>query len=127
MLRRGWSAWRVLRTLISPDPDGPRGTSLRLTAHGGVNEIGGNKVLLEAGGGALWLDFGLSFGAMKDFYCEFCQPRSWAYVGDQVALGLLPDLAGVYRDDLLSRTGRAEPGPPGQQGAFFSHAHMDHV
>jgi ribonuclease J len=100
---------------------------MRLTAHGGVNEIGGNKVLLEAGGGSLWLDFGLSFGAMKDYYCEFCQPRPWSFVGDQVALGLLPDLAGLYRDDLLSRMGRAEGGSPAQQAAFFSHAHMDHV
>ncbi len=100
---------------------------MRLTAHGGVGEIGGNKVLLEAGGGSLWLDFGLSFGAMKDYYCEFCQPRTWAFVGDQVALGLLPDLAGTYRDDLLSRMGREEPGPPGQSSAFVSHAHMDHV
>ena len=101
--------------------------TVRLTVHGGVGEIGGNKVLLEAGSGSLWLDFGLSYKREGEFYCEFCQPRGWSYVGDQVGLGILPDVPGVYRADLLSRMGRAEPGPPSAKGVFISHAHLDHA
>ncbi len=100
---------------------------VRLTVHGGVEEIGGNKVLLEAEGGSVWLDFGLSFSKLGEYYCEFCQPRSWSFVRDQLALGLLPELRGMYRPDLLRRGGRAEEGPASADGVFISHAHMDHV
>ncbi len=34
---------------------------LRLTLLGGVGEVGGNKVLLEGEGCALFLDFGVSY------------------------------------------------------------------
>ena len=101
--------------------------TVRLTVHGGVGEIGGNKVLLEAGKGGLWLDFGLSYKRQGEYYCEFCQPRGWSFVGDQVGLGILPDVQGIYRADLLSRMGRAEPGPPSARGVFISHAHLDHA
>ena len=101
--------------------------TVRLTVHGGVGEIGGNKVLLEADGGSLWLDFGLSYRREGEYYCEFCQPRGWSYLGDQVGLGILPDVPGVYRADLLSRMGRVEPGPPSADGVFISHAHLDHA
>ena len=33
-----------------------------LTFYGGINEIGGNKVLLEDNGTRIFLDFGMSFG-----------------------------------------------------------------
>jgi len=101
--------------------------TVRLTVHGGVGEIGGNKVLLEAGKGSLWLDFGLSYKRQGEYYCEFCQPRGWSFVGDQVGLGILPDVPGVYRADHLSRMGRDEPGPPSAKGVFISHAHLDHA
>ena len=37
-----------------------------LTFHGGVNEIGGNKILLEYGDTRIWLDFGKSFTMGED-------------------------------------------------------------
>ncbi len=98
-----------------------------LTVHGGVGEIGGNKVLLGSTHGGILLDFGMSFNAMADYYSEFCQPRGHSYLKDQLELGLLPDLPGLYREDYVRKAG-AEPGAPKAADAIFiSHAHMDHV
>lgn len=36
-------------------------TAVYLTCYGGVGAIGGNKLLLESGDRALWLDFGTDF------------------------------------------------------------------
>lgn len=98
-----------------------------VVVHGGVNEIGGNKVLVRGEHGSVLLDFGTSFGSMAQFYSEFCQPRGHSFVGDQVALGLLPDLPGLYREDLLGRMGRTVPEARSVDAMFLSHAHMDHM
>ena len=76
-----------------------------LTVHGGVGEIGGNKVLVGSTHGSVLLDFGMSFNAMADYYSEFCQPRSHSYLGDQVELGLLPEMPGLYREDHVRKAG----------------------
>jgi hypothetical protein len=39
-----------------------------LTFYGGVDEIGGNKILLQDGDANVLLDFGISFGLKKRFY-----------------------------------------------------------
>ena len=95
--------------------------------HGGVNEIGGNKVQIRGEHGSILLDFGTSFGAMAQFYSEFCQPRGHSFVGDQIALGLLPDIDGLYREDLLRKMGRPREEERAVGGMFLSHAHMDHM
>ena len=100
---------------------------VRVTVHGGVSEIGGNKVLLEGERGRVFLDFGLSFKVMAKYYSEFCQPRGHCYVGDQIALGMLPDMAGVYRSDLLRKAGFPDDEPRVADGVFVSHAHLDHM
>ncbi|MBC7263890.1 MAG: hypothetical protein H5T64_05950 [Chloroflexi bacterium] len=71
------------------------------TFYGGVGEIGGNKVLLEDGDTRIWLDFGMSFAQMGCFFEEFLQPRSNAGVRDLLALGILPPVEGIYRQDLI--------------------------
>jgi len=98
-----------------------------VVVHGGVNEIGGNKVLVRGDHGRVLLDFGTSFGSMAQFYSEFCQPRGHSFVGDQIALGLLPDLPGLYREDLLARMDRTDPEERSVEAMFLSHAHMDHM
>ena len=40
---------------------------LSLTFYGGVNEIGGNKILIEGDKTRLFLDFGMSFGMAGGF------------------------------------------------------------
>jgi ribonuclease J len=40
---------------------------------GGLNEIGGNKILLDHKGTRLFLDFGMSFGQSGKYFSEFIQ------------------------------------------------------
>src|SRR4030043_2269024 len=75
---------------------------VRLTFYGGVNEIGGNKILLEDGPAKLLLDFGFPYKRHKLFYEEYLKPRSGAGLLDPLALGLIPPLEGIYRDDLAT-------------------------
>lgn len=76
-----------------------------ITFHGGVNEIGGNKILLEDGGSKIMLDFGMSFAAANDYFDEFLQPRTNSCLRDLLTLGLLPAIPGIYRHDLLNHAG----------------------
>ncbi len=104
-----------------------------LTFYGGINEIGGNKVLLEDGEKRLLLDFGFPYKKHKLFYEEYLKPRGGAGLLDPLRMGLLPPLEGLYREDLA---------PPGMwdgfkgdklyrsvdklDGVLLSHAHLDH-
>jgi ribonuclease J len=104
-----------------------------LTFYGGINEIGGNKVLLEDRGRALLLDFGFPYKRHKLFYEEYLKPRSGAGLLDPLTMGLLPPLEGIYREDLetaaLWREFRGKPlyrKLDDVGGILLSHAHLDH-
>lgn len=99
---------------------------MRLTFLGGIREIGGNKILLEDSGARVFLDFGLSFSRRGKFFEEFLTPRTANGIGDFLEMGLLPDLKGVYREDLMKQLGR-KPEPTGVNAVFLSHAHADHA
>ena len=47
-----------------------------LTFYGGVNEVGGNKILLEDKDTKIFLDFGMSFGKRGAYFDEFMGPRT---------------------------------------------------
>ena len=98
-----------------------------LTFYGGVNEIGGNKILLEDKKTRIFLDFGFSFSKNKKFYSEFLQPRLCNGIGDYLELGIIPDLEGIYRNDLLENEGRKTSKYPRINGVLLSHAHADHA
>jgi ribonuclease J len=70
-----------------------------LTVYGGVNEIGGNKILLKDDDAKIFLDFGMSFGRRGLYFEEFLNPRTANGIGDFLELGLIPDIRGIYRDD----------------------------
>ncbi len=97
-----------------------------LTFYGGIKEIGGNKTLLEDKGTKIFLDFGMSFGKRGDFFEEFLTPRTANGIGDFLTMGLIPDIKGVYREDLLKHFGR-EPEKPEISAVVLSHAHADHA
>jgi ribonuclease J len=86
-----------------------------LTFYGGVNEIGGNKILLQDGDTKIFFDFGMSFAMKKQFYSPpFLSPKSEKSLQE---LGILPDIKGVYKFD---------PNPPEVDAIFLSHGHLDH-
>lgn len=97
-----------------------------LTFYGGVNEIGGNKILLQDNDTKIFLDFGMSFSRANCFFSDFLQPRKCNGLGDFIEFGLVPDLKGLYRTDFLKQMGRPNESLE-FQGLLLSHAHADHA
>jgi ribonuclease J len=97
-----------------------------LTFHGGVNEIGGNKILLEDGGTRIWLDFGKSFTMGEDYYTNWLQPRRSNGLKDYFEFNLLPKAPGLYAEEMLQNTDLNHE-KPAYDAVFISHAHADHV
>lgn len=98
----------------------------KITFYGGVNEVGGNKILLDDGGTRILLDFGKGFSRRARFFEEYLKPRSANGLVDFIEMGLIPDVEGIYRDDLLEMAGR-KAGAPTVDAVLVSHAHADHV
>ena len=99
---------------------------VKLAFYGGIKEIGGNKTLLEDNGTKIFLDFGMSFNRRGLYFEEFLTPRTANGIGDFLAMKLIPDIRGIYREDLLEHLGR-KPDEPDVQGVVLSHAHADHA
>lgn len=97
-----------------------------LTFYGGVDEIGGNKTLLEDEGTRILLDFGMSFKQAGMYFSEFLQPRKCNCFLDFQVTGLLPKLHGIYRSDYLRHLGQPEE-ERSVDGVLLSHAHADHA
>ena len=97
-----------------------------LTFYGGVNEIGGNKILLEDKDTRVFLDFGKGFSRRAKFFEEFINPRTANGIEDFLTMGLLPDIEGVYRDDLMKMAGRKIV-EPNVDAVLLTHAHSDHA
>lgn len=86
-----------------------------LTVYGGVNEIGGNKILIQDKDTRVFFDFGMSFTAKKQFYSPpYLSPKNEKSLQE---LGILPDIKGLYKFD---------PDPPEADAVFISHGHLDH-
>ncbi|UCH38250.1 MAG: MBL fold metallo-hydrolase, partial [Candidatus Bathyarchaeota archaeon] len=94
--------------------------------YGGVNEIGGNKVLLEDGSTRIFLDFGKSFNSGKPFFTSWLSPRSINGLGDYFEFGLLPKIQGIYANKQLTFTDLPYCKPT-IDAVFLSHAHFDHI
>jgi len=97
-----------------------------LTFYGGVNEIGGNKILLEDKDTRVFLDFGKSFSRRAKFFEEYINPRAANGIEDFLTMGLLPDIKGLYRDDLMKLAQR-EICEPNVDAVLLTHAHSDHA
>ena len=97
-----------------------------LTFYGGVNEIGGNKVLLVDGDTRVFLDFGQSFGFGASFFTGWLSPRKINGLGDYFEFGLLPKLKGLYALEQLKHTDVSYTKPK-YDAVVLSHAHFDHI
>ena len=53
-----------------------------LTFYGGINEVGGNKILLQDKDTKIFLDFGKSYGLEGKYLEGFVQPRKSNGLGD---------------------------------------------
>ena len=111
--------------------------SVRVTGWGGIDEIGGNKFLLEDGDWQVFLDFGKSFTAYGSYFEEFLTPRSTVGTFDYLRTGLLPPLEGIFRPDLerlpevrsFWNLAKNQPGYRADvrpRALLLSHAHQDH-
>jgi len=125
----------------------------KLTFYGGVNEIGGNKILLQTDDGSVLLDFGRRMGEYGKFFSEFLVTRSKNALRDMLRLEILPKIDGIYTPYLVDMTILFEnaqvsekvpldkaldywkttdvcpcnPEHPAVDGVFVSHAHFDHI
>jgi ribonuclease J len=125
----------------------------KLTFYGGVNEIGGNKILLQTEDGTVLLDFGRRMNEYGKYFSDYLQARSKNAFRDLLRLQILPKIDGVYTPYLVDMTvlfGSADvaskvplkealdywktldvcpcdPKHPVVDGVFVSHAHFDHI
>lgn len=97
-----------------------------LTFYGGVNEVGGNKILLEDKKVRILLDFGQSFTLGADYFTGWLCPRAINGLGDYFEFNLLPKIKGVYSKGQLAFTNLPYTEPK-IDAVFLSHAHVDHM
>ncbi|MFQ5871693.1 MAG: MBL fold metallo-hydrolase [Thermoplasmata archaeon] len=88
----------------------------KLSFFGGINEIGGNKFLLEDRDNRVFLDFGKNFAREKRYFDEpWIRPRTEDHL---LVLGILPNLPGLYKGD--------EERKASVDAVLISHPHTDH-
>lgn len=98
----------------------------RVIFYGGINEIGGNKILLEDKDTKVFLDFGKGFSKREKYFEEYLKPRVANGIVDFLTMGLIPDMEGIYREDLMKMAGRKSHSPD-VDAVLLTHAHADHV
>jgi ribonuclease J len=91
-----------------------------------VNEIGGNKILLEDGKTRIFFDFGQSFTFGANYFTSWLAPRAVNGLGDYFAFDLLPRISGLYSREMLA-SASLRYAEPEVDAVFLSHAHFDHV
>ncbi|MFH0947519.1 MAG: MBL fold metallo-hydrolase [Elusimicrobiota bacterium] len=104
----------------------------KLTFYGGVDEIGGNKILLEEGNTKVFLDFGMSFSEEGKFF-EFPLLRP-TNIDDLRKINVIPEIEGLYKNAGLSVIYQpdgdfAVEGIPEDRkidAIILSHGHLDH-
>jgi len=99
---------------------------VKLTFLGGVDEIGGNKILVEDKESSVFFDFGKSFTSGSEYFANWLAPREINGLRDYFEFNLLPRVRGLYSKEQLSFT-NLKYTEPLVDAVFLSHAHFDHV
>ncbi|MEM4720201.1 MAG: MBL fold metallo-hydrolase, partial [Candidatus Bilamarchaeaceae archaeon] len=101
---------------------------VEITCYGGINEIGGNKFLVESKKTRIFLDFGQSFTLLDEYFVPeaYLYPRERFGLRDYFAFDLLPQLKGLYSKEAIERTSLPFSHPE-YDGVLISHAHIDHI
>ena len=97
-----------------------------ITFHGGVNDIGGNKFLVEDKGTKILMDFGMSFGDEGKFFSQFMNARISNSLVDLFELGILPNIPGMYRTDYTKHMDLGGDEATEIDAVLLTHAHVDH-
>ena len=97
-----------------------------ITFHGGVNDIGGNKFLVEDKGTKIFMDFGMSFSQEGQFFSQFLNARTSNSLIDMFDLGILPKIKGLYRRDYARHMGFDGDEETEIDAVLLTHAHVDH-
>ncbi|MHA1819062.1 MAG: MBL fold metallo-hydrolase RNA specificity domain-containing protein [Promethearchaeota archaeon] len=102
---------------------------------GGINEIGGNKILFSHGDKNILFDYGLSFTQNNIFFSNYLKPRKLNGIVDYLYLNLIPPVKNIYRTDYIEPFQKVVDSYYSRNGAievskidafFLSHPHMDH-
>ena len=99
---------------------------VKLVFYGGVNEIGGNKILLQDKKTRILFDFGQSFTFGANYFTGYLSPRAINGLGDYLAFDLLPRIEGLYSKEMLTYCDLPYVQPM-IDAVFLSHAHFDHI
>ena len=97
-----------------------------ITFHGGVNDIGGNKFLVEDKGTKVFMDFGMSFSQEGQFFSQFLNARTSNSLNDLFELGILPKIKGLYRRDYAKHMDFDGTEDTEIDAVLLTHAHVDH-
>jgi hypothetical protein len=77
----------------------------KLTFYGGVNKVDGNKILLNDNDTRILLDFGRGLSRTANYFEEYLSPKIANGIVHFIEMGLIPDVEGIYREDLLEMAG----------------------
>ena len=97
-----------------------------ITFHGGVNDIGGNKFLVESKDTKVFMDFGMSFTQEGQFFSQFLGARTSNSLNDMFELGILPKIKGLYRRDYAKHMDFDGNEDTEIDAVLLTHAHVDH-
>lgn len=97
-----------------------------ITFHGGVNDIGGNKFLVESKGTKVFMDFGMSFTQEGQFFSQFLGARTSNSLNDMFEMGILPKIKGLYRRDYAKHMDFDGNEETEIDAVLLTHAHVDH-
>ncbi|MFW9780099.1 MAG: MBL fold metallo-hydrolase [Candidatus Heimdallarchaeota archaeon] len=99
---------------------------MKITALGGVNEIGGNAFLLGMDSANLLLDFGRSFSRENIYFSGFLQPRTKIGLKDLLEFDIIPAIPELYAEDFQKEFPPKAASNLHIHSCFLSHAHIDH-